>query len=157
MIRTAWRTSQSYGQQPRKKDDTKSVFNAAARGSVVWHPCWQLPCSTTPDHLRVGRWDFFDDCGPTIVRLLSPRDLVSRCREQMAHCRSSSRPSDAPASSRKLTTVEITCSIMPFCPPPRWAHERLDIHSMQDGEHGTGLCTVLTCIGPKEHVVEMYL
>ena len=36
-----------------------------------------------PDHLRVAKWDFFDDRGAAIVRLPSPRNLVSECRETL--------------------------------------------------------------------------
>ena len=34
-------------EQPKKKNDTESVFNAAAQGSAL-APSWWLLCSTTP-------------------------------------------------------------------------------------------------------------
>ena len=53
-----------------------------------------------------------------------------------------------PSSSRKLTTL---------LPDRCDAHQRLGVDSVQDGDHGSGLCTVLTCSGAQEHVVELYL
>ena len=42
-------------------------------------------------------------------------------------------------------------------PDHRCAHERLNVKSVQDGNHRTGLRAVLTCNGRQEHVVELYL
>ena len=37
-----------------------------------------------------------------------------------------------------------------------YAQERLNVNSMQDGNHGDGLRGVLTCSRPREHVIELF-
>ena len=93
------------------------------QGSAL-SPMLEVTLFNCPDHLRVARWDFFDDRGPAIIRLPSTSGLAS----ELAHRHSS------PRSSRKLTTVAITCD-------HRHSHERV-----LDGYQRAGLRAVLTSI-----------
>ena len=61
----------STGWQTRKKDESESVFNPTAEDSAL-APKLVVSVCHHPDHLRVARWDLFDDCGPAVVRLPSP-------------------------------------------------------------------------------------
>ena len=94
-----------------------------------WHSSRSFPCVHHSNHLRVAEWDFLDDRGPTTVRMASPRDFVSECRDR----RLSIAPQEDPLIPELFKKTHDGCCRVCDRALRCRAHERLDVISVPDG------------------------
>ena len=124
----------SNGPQPNKKNDSESVNNAAVQGSAL-APKLVVTVFNYLDHMRVARWDFFNDRGPAIVCLASTRDLASECRDRWLMVTLQQDSSDIQVRQENSRRFAITVLGHALLSDHRYGHERLIVNSVQDGKH----------------------
>ena len=125
------------GPQP-KKNDSKSVLNAAAAQGSALATKLVVTVFNHPDHLRVDRWDLFDDRGRVTVRLPSPRDLVNECRDRWLTVSLLQDP-EIPELVKKAHNGCYHVFDHALLSDHRRVHGRLSVNSGQDGKCGAGL------------------
>ena len=116
--------------QPRRRT-TPSRSSMLLRKARHWHSSRSFPCVHHSNHLRVAEWDFLDDRGPTTVRMASPRDFVSECRDR----RLSIAPQQDPLIPELFKKTHDGCCRVCDRALRCRAHERLDVISVPDGYH----------------------